>query len=61
MEGQVNSPCVSVCILDREDICQGCYRSALQITDWMVYSDDEKLAVLKQCAQRRRDSGKVIL
>ncbi|MCX2981799.1 DUF1289 domain-containing protein [Halieaceae bacterium IMCC14734] len=59
-ERQISSPCVSICFLDEEDICQGCYRSAIEITDWSMLNDDGKREVLARCAQRARDAGAVI-
>ena len=46
------SPCISVCVLDENDICMGCYRSADEITDWFMASDDEKREVLRKARQR---------
>lgn len=48
----VPSPCVSICALDDQDICIGCFRSGREISDWGKYSDDEKRAVLRRCAER---------
>lgn len=48
----VPSPCVSICALDDNDICIGCFRSGREISDWGKYSDEEKRAVLKRCGQR---------
>ena len=48
----VKSPCISVCILNDEDVCEGCYRTALEITDWVMYSDEEKRGVLAECKTR---------
>lgn len=50
------SPCISVCVLDEDDICMGCYRSADEITDWFMASDDEKREVLRR-ARERMESG----
>jgi predicted Fe-S protein YdhL (DUF1289 family) len=60
MAGEVKSPCISVCALDSNDICVGCFRSALEITDWLVMSEERKSEVLRLCAQRARDSGRMI-
>jgi predicted Fe-S protein YdhL (DUF1289 family) len=57
---RVKSPCISVCTLDAKDICVGCYRSALEITDWLVMSEEQKREVLRQCARRARESGRMI-
>ncbi len=60
MQELVKSPCTSICTLDGNDICVGCYRSAVEITDWLVLSEDRKRKVLRLCAQRARDSGRII-
>lgn len=51
-EAGVKSPCISVCVLDDDDICMGCYRSSAEITDWVMMDDDEKREVLKRCSER---------
>ncbi|MFZ5724151.1 MAG: DUF1289 domain-containing protein [Pseudomonadota bacterium] len=48
----VPSPCVSICALDDDDICVGCYRSGREISDWGKLGDDEKRAVLERCRER---------
>ena len=48
----VPSPCVSICALDDNDICIGCFRSGREISDWGRLSDDEKRAVLRRCVER---------
>ena len=59
-DAPVRSPCVSICSLDENDICVGCYRSATEIVDWLASSEAERREVLKRCAQRARDSGNMI-
>lgn len=53
MASDPKSPCVSICALDEDDICQGCYRSAEEITDWFMASDEDKRAILERAEQRR--------
>lgn len=48
----VPSPCVSICALDDNDICVGCFRSGREISEWGRLADDEKRAVLLRCAER---------
>ncbi|HKK22234.1 MAG TPA: DUF1289 domain-containing protein [Pseudohaliea sp.] len=55
------SPCISVCALDVNDICLGCYRSAQEITDWWMASDEEKRAILERCEERRQDDSPIRL
>lgn len=52
-EPRVKSPCISICVLNEEQVCEGCYRNALEITDWVMYNDEKKLAVLDLCERRR--------
>lgn len=47
-----SSPCISVCVLDENDICVGCYRSAEEITDWFMASAVEKREILARCGER---------
>lgn len=53
-EPTVKSPCIGVCVLDDNDVCVGCYRTGLEITDWVMYSDEQKAQVLKACAEREQ-------
>ncbi len=52
-EARVKSPCVAVCALDEDDICLGCYRTADEITDWFMASDDDKRAIVQRSEERR--------
>ena len=49
----VPSPCVSICALDDDDVCVGCFRSGSEITDWFMASDARKREILQNCEQRR--------
>ena len=55
------SPCISICVLDDEDICQGCFRSAEEITDWYIASSGEKLNILDRAKERRNASTTIWL
>ena len=57
---RVNSPCVSICVLDPDDICQGCFRSADEITDWLALDNETRREVLQRCEERRQSSGWVL-
>ncbi len=50
------SPCISVCLLDENDVCTGCYRSADEIVDWFMASPQRKREILA-CARRRREAA----
>ncbi len=48
----IASPCVNVCYLDEDDICQGCYRSGTEITAWMRLDTEARKQVLAKVAER---------
>lgn len=52
-ERELASPCISVCLLDEQDICLGCYRSAAEITDWFMANPSEKRDILARALDRR--------
>lgn len=56
-EGTVRSPCVSVCALDAEDICVGCYRSAEEITLWTSYDNSAKREAIRRAAERAKKAS----
>lgn len=53
------SPCISVCVLNAEDICMGCYRSADEVTDWFIASAEEKTRILQR-SQKRMEAASTI-
>jgi|TARA_B110000503_G_scaffold34861_2_gene56882 predicted Fe-S protein YdhL (DUF1289 family) len=55
------SPCISVCVLDDDDICMGCYRSANEITDWSMGSDEQKREILRKARERLQASSVIRL
>ena len=52
MSEHVKSPCISVCVLNKDDICEGCYRSAEEITRWAALDNTQKKAVMKNVKAR---------
>ena len=53
-QGPVRSPCVSICALDGDDVCIGCYRSGEEISRWGAMSDDERRQVMRRVAEREQ-------
>ncbi|MDG2046564.1 MAG: DUF1289 domain-containing protein [Halioglobus sp.] len=58
---EIKSPCVSICALDENDICMGCYRSADEITDWFMATDEQKHELLRVARKRRQASTSIQL
>lgn len=51
-EKPLKSPCVSICALDEEDVCVGCFRTAAEITRWRSCDNTERRAVLALARER---------
>ncbi len=61
LSNKVKSPCISVCVLDQNDICEGCYRSAEEITDWSELSNRHKQDVMVKVRERFKQLNKHLL
>jgi len=57
MSDTPQSPCVSICALDQNDVCEGCYRTGDEIVDWFTADDTRKQKILEASAQRRKEAG----
>jgi uncharacterized protein len=47
------SPCIRNCCLNEVDICLGCYRSLVEITQWGPASDAHKASILAAAISRK--------
>jgi predicted Fe-S protein YdhL (DUF1289 family) len=58
MSRQVATPCTGVCCMDNETgLCKGCYRTLQEITNWVNYTDQERLEVIEDLKHRERKFG----
>lgn len=57
MTGVVASPCIGVCALDEQDVCTGCQRTGIEITQWTRMTESQRLEVLGRCQERARSQG----
>ena len=39
----VLSPCIGVCALDEEGLCEGCHRTGAEIAGWSQMNDEQRL------------------
>ncbi len=46
-EGFPESPCVSICTLDDDDLCVGCGRTLDQISRWALMSPEEQWSIVE--------------
>jgi len=51
---KIESPCVSQCCLDEDDVCMGCFRHIEEITGWHSMPDSVKTELLTLLAERRK-------
>jgi predicted Fe-S protein YdhL (DUF1289 family) len=43
----VLSPCIGVCSLDAQGICEGCFRTVAEIARWPQMGDEERLHLME--------------
>jgi predicted Fe-S protein YdhL (DUF1289 family) len=53
-EKPLKSPCVSICALNEEDVCVGCWRTGNEISHWGNYNNEERRVVLKLAFERAK-------
>jgi len=46
------TPCTGQCRLNESDVCQGCFRSGTEISDWWDKSEDEKIEIVIRCKKQ---------
>jgi uncharacterized protein len=51
-EDDVPSPCIGICTLDPDDICQGCGRTIDEIAGWAAMTVPIKRATRDRAARR---------
>ncbi|NWA27258.1 DUF1289 domain-containing protein [Pseudomonas gingeri] len=49
----VSSPCVSLCRLDEQKICIGCFRHVEDIREWRSADDARRRVICEQAMQRK--------
>ncbi len=54
---RIESPCISICALDDNDICMGCFRSVEEITRWSQADDSERKTILAVSGERARKNN----
>ena len=53
VSADVASPCIGVCVIGDDDLCEGCARTLTEIAGWSTATPDAKRAVLARVAERR--------
>jgi predicted Fe-S protein YdhL (DUF1289 family) len=56
----IQNVCIGVCKIHEEyKICKGCYRSRLEIRQWLTATDEEKLVIIASIEQKREIYGQL--
>ena len=50
------SPCIGICALDGQGLCEGCHRTTAEIARWSQMSDAERQYVMDVVLPRREAS-----
>jgi predicted Fe-S protein YdhL (DUF1289 family) len=50
----IQTPCIHVCQLNRDNICVGCLRSLDEISAWPDADTDERVRILDNMTERSR-------
>lgn len=48
-----NSPCISVCKLNKDFVCIGCFRTTYEVAEWPTAFDERRIEILKNCKERK--------
>ncbi len=49
----VITPCIGICTLGRDGLCEGCLRTGDEIAQWSRLSDSERLAIMNEVLPAR--------
>ena len=49
---KIISPCISVCKYNSNNYCIGCKRHMNEIFDWFDYTDEMRIAIIKDLNER---------
>jgi len=52
----VPSPCISLCRLDEQKVCLGCFRHVEDIREWRSADDQRRRVIVAQAEQRKAAS-----
>ena len=55
----IGSPCVKICKYKKDfmegNVCIGCFREQLEITNWVKMSNSEKLLAIEDAKERKKE------
>lgn len=51
------TPCIGICRLDADGLCEGCLRTADEIASWMYLSETERTRLMSDVLPQRGATG----
>ena len=51
------TPCIGICTLDAQGLCEGCRRTGEEIARWMYMSDIERARLMNDVLPQRKPHG----
>lgn len=55
MSDEIQSPCISVCQMNEDNICVGCFRSLDEIREWFQADNSKKQQILADAEHRKQE------
>ncbi len=52
----ISSPCIGDCKLIDYRLCRGCGRTSEEISQWLSYSEHQRVDIMEKCQQRLLDN-----
>jgi predicted Fe-S protein YdhL (DUF1289 family) len=49
----VLSPCIGICSIDDDGLCEGCHRTGAEIAHWPMMNDDARLRMMDELLPQR--------
>jgi predicted Fe-S protein YdhL (DUF1289 family) len=51
------TPCIGICRLDANGLCEGCRRTADEIASWTMYTDAQRLHLMNDLLPQRANTA----
>ncbi len=56
MNMPILTPCIGICSLDAQGLCEGCFRTGDEIAQWSLMSDSERTRLMDEVLPVREAS-----
>lgn len=56
LDNEPDSPCNGTCTLNRQNVCEGCFRTIHEVVRWGQAKESEKQAILARAKEREKQT-----